>query len=454
MNVYFFAGFGAHRRRRLPGAAPPALRLLGPALVASLVLTFLPFHFDHEPVAPVPQLVLVRPARLPGAALGDAVARAVPRRPRPAVGPDAVGDARVERAPQPAPAAGRSPWSSCACCSAGTETMTTCFTLVLLALTGLIGAAPPPRAGPPARERRARSACSRSPSSCCCTRRSTTSARTATTSWPPAGRSTEQERYGLEDLADGAARPGATATTTLARLGRPMRRRTRRSRREGGQALDLLGTARLPRRALPADHPRVGPARAGTPLRAAPGDTIGEPVLDNGALVILLATLLGTIGGFAIVISLAGFSQIRVWNRVVLMIAFFAFVFAADLVRPCSIEPHHEGSLTWPAPFVGRPRPRGRRLRAVGRGHAAATRLRRRWTATSRATGRSSRRSSGPSPTARRCSSSRSCAFPEEPPFGRDARLRPAAALPPVRRLAPTGATGRSRAGPTPTGSG
>ena len=41
----------------------------------------------------------------------------------------------------------------------------------------------------------------------------------------------------------------------------------------------------------------------------------------------LPATLLGTIGGFAILHQPAGFSQIRVWNRIVLLIGFFAFVF-------------------------------------------------------------------------------------------------------------------------------
>ena len=73
-------------------------------------------------------------------------------------------------------------------------------------------------------------------------------------------------------------------------------------------------------------------------------------MLDNGALITLLATLLGTIGGFAVVISLAGFSQIRVWNRVVLMIAFFAFAFSADLLD--RLFDRVRGVLTWPGPFV------------------------------------------------------------------------------------------------------
>jgi phosphoglycerol transferase len=64
----------------------------------------------------------------------------------------------------------------------------------------------------------------------------------------------------------------------------------------------------------------------------------------------LLATLLGTIGGFAVVISMAGFSQIRVWNRVVLMIAFFAFAFSADIFDR-AVE-RLRGTLTWPAPFI------------------------------------------------------------------------------------------------------
>ena len=139
MNIYYFTGFGVTAARRLPRAAPPALR-------------FWAWPWCPPPPSPSSRSASAtasptssaartgtrrcRPLR---AALGDALARAVPGRPRPAVGSGPVGDAGRTCATT----SGRrrvADLSPCACCSPGTETMTTAFTLVLLALTGLIAA--------------------------------------------------------------------------------------------------------------------------------------------------------------------------------------------------------------------------------------------------------------------------------------------------------------------------
>ncbi len=92
-------------------------------------------------------------------------------------------------------------------------------------------------------------------------------------------------------------------------------------RSEGGQALGFLGIAGF----LGA----LWGAFSGRWRRERP-DT--RPGWDRSALreeattFTLLALLFGTIGGLSILVSMAGFSQIRVWNRIVLLIAFFAMV--------------------------------------------------------------------------------------------------------------------------------
>jgi phosphoglycerol transferase len=158
---------------------------------------------------------------------------------------------------------------------------------------------------------------------------------------------TEQERYGLKIsrmvLPDPRHRNDA-----LADIGAKGQEKSLVPS-EGGQALTFLGTVGfigLLYRILTRGWGRRTKG-ARHDVRAAPERSA---VLDNGALLALLATLLGTIGGFAIVISIAGFSQIRVWNRVVLMIAFFAFAFSAHWFD--RIVARLRGTLTWPAPFV------------------------------------------------------------------------------------------------------
>jgi phosphoglycerol transferase len=92
-------------------------------------------------------------------------------------------------------------------------------------------------------------------------------------------------------------------------------------RSEGGQALGVLGVAGFLGALWGAfagrwrrDRPDVRPGWDRSALR------------EDATTFTLLALLFGTIGGLSILVSMAGFSQIRVWNRIVLIIAFFAMV--------------------------------------------------------------------------------------------------------------------------------
>jgi phosphoglycerol transferase len=158
---------------------------------------------------------------------------------------------------------------------------------------------------------------------------------------------TEQERYGLKISRMVLPEP-RHRVDALGSLGARGQEKSPVPS-EGGQALTFLGTAGfllLLYRLVTRGWGRKPPDQRYDDRPVHERDAL----LDNGSLLVLAATLLGTVGGFAIVISLAGFSQIRVWNRIVLMIAFFAlacsahwFERAADRIR---------GVLSWPGPFV------------------------------------------------------------------------------------------------------
>ena len=294
----------------------------------SLVYTFLPFHFHHEQshmfrssywYAPIACLVLLWAMQWRERFLVD-----------------------------PNPPSGPSRWNSLvwnlrhnlrrrrvlavvAMCVllAGTETMTTSFTMVLLALTGLIGAL---RHREPARLLVNGALIGVLAVTFLVLLYPTLNyVRTYGQNDLAARRQvTEQERYGLKIsrmvLPDPRHRNDTLADDRAACAGElpgPLGGRARRSPSSGRSASSACSTGSSrpdgatneqdSRYELLSVHDR-------------------SSVLDNGALITFLATLLGTIGGFAVVISLAGFSQIRVWNRVVLMIAFFAFAFSADLL--------------------------------------------------------------------------------------------------------------------------
>lgn len=59
-----------------------------------------------------------------------------------------------------------------------------------------------------------------------------------------------------------------------------------------------------------------------------PPDDRGS-LLDHGALCTLIALPVATVSGFALLLSTAGFAQVRVWNRIVLLIAFFSMLVVA-----------------------------------------------------------------------------------------------------------------------------
>lgn len=73
-------------------------------------------------------------------------------------------------------------------------------------------------------------------------------------------------------------------------------------------------------------------------------------LLGYAGLSSTIAILFGTISGFALLLSIAGFSQIRVWNRIVVLIAFFAFIPIAMF-------------FDW---LIAKGRPRARHVGAIG----------------------------------------------------------------------------------------
>lgn len=54
-----------------------------------------------------------------------------------------------------------------------------------------------------------------------------------------------------------------------------------------------------------------------------------EQLLGLSGIAVVLSILFGTVSGLAVILSMAGFSQIRVWNRIVVLLAFFVFVVVA-----------------------------------------------------------------------------------------------------------------------------
>ena len=344
MNVYYLAGFGL-----TAGVTYLVLRHLRfsywAAAVFSLVYTFLPFHFHHEQshmfrssywYAPIACLVLLWAMQWRERFLVD-----------------------------PNPPSGPSRWNSLvwnlrhnlrrrrvlavvAMCVllAGTETMTTSFTMVLLALTGLIGAL---RHREPARLLVNGALIGVLAVTFLVLLYPTLNyVRTYGQNDLAARRQvTEQERYGLK-ISRMVLPDPRHRNHTLADLGRRAQENSPVPS-EGGQALTILGTIGFLGLLYRLVTSGWGHQREDSRYELLSVHDRSS-VLDNGALVTFLATVLGTIGGFAVVISLAGFSQIRVWNRVVLMIAFFAFAFSADLLD--RIIDRVRGVLTWPGPFV------------------------------------------------------------------------------------------------------
>lgn len=127
----------------------------------------------------------------------------------------------------------------------------------------------------------------------------------------------EQETYGLKIsqllLPSPDHRIGA--------VGAPARRATKGSRlySEGGQNLGLVGAVGLVVAVF-------GLITGG--LRRRSDEAVSDPSLlqEHAGLLSLVLVLLSTVSGLAMLLSLAGFAQIRVWNRAVVLIAFFALL--------------------------------------------------------------------------------------------------------------------------------
>lgn len=95
-------------------------------------------------------------------------------------------------------------------------------------------------------------------------------------------------------------------------------------RSEGGQALGILGTAGF--------FGALYGAFAGRRRTEAPDTRPAwhrDTLLEQATSTTVLALLFGTVGGLAVILALLGFAQIRVWNRIFLFVAFFAMVMVA-----------------------------------------------------------------------------------------------------------------------------
>jgi len=98
---------------------------------------------------------------------------------------------------------------------------------------------------------------------------------------------------------------------------------------EGGQQLGILGAAGL-LVTLGAVLTRGVPARSRAPL------SDRATLLRHGGLVSLLLIVVGTVSGLAMLLSVAGFTEVRTWNRVVVLIAFFAVLAVAMGLEWCT----------------------------------------------------------------------------------------------------------------------
>jgi phosphoglycerol transferase len=308
INLYFFLGFGV-----LAAVVFLVLRHLrfGPVVagIAALVYSFMPYHFTHGEMhlwrstyysAPLAALLLVW---------------ATAWRERFLKAPELVGKGSIRgnlRWPRVAGAV------AIAVLIAGTETMTTGFTMVLLGSGALVAAI---RFREPARLVGAIGLIGVMGITFGILSYPTLNFYRAYGTNEQAARRlvTESELYGLK-LSRMLTPQGGHRLHALSEIGnRAQERSTVRS--EGGQALGFLGIAGF----LGA----LWGAFSGRWRRERPDTRPGwdrSALREDATTFTLLALLFGTIGGLSILVSMAGFSQIRVWNRIMLIIAFFAMI--------------------------------------------------------------------------------------------------------------------------------
>jgi hypothetical protein len=317
VNAYFFLGFAL-----VAAAAHAVLRMLRfstiVAAAGALLYAFLPYHFFHAEghllraayfSTPVAALVILAVLDFRGCLLRD---------------PDgAVWPLPALRANLHTTRAGA--MLAAVVLIAVSETMTTFFTVVVLVLAGILVAC------------RDRSAAILVPVGAVVATLGLVYAIALVPNlvyWSSHGRNPEalhrvaidQETYGL--------RPSQLflpiENHRLAALRELQRKSNDQSPvpSEGGQQLGILGAAGL-LVALGAVLTRGVPARS----RAALSDR--ATLLRHGGLVSLLLIVVGTVSGLAMLLSVAGFTEVRTWNRVVVLIAFFAVLAVAIGLEWC-----------------------------------------------------------------------------------------------------------------------
>lgn len=311
INLYFFAGFGV-----LAAVTYLVLRHLRfgwvIAGIGALLYTFLPYHFIHFEMhlwrstyysAPLAALLLVW---------------ANAWRERFLVDPDQVGRGSVRgnlRWPRVAGAL------AVAVVVGGTETMTSGFAMTLLAAGAVVAAI---RWREPMRLVVAGVLIAAIGATFALLSYPTLNFYRAHGTNEDAARRivTESELYGLK-ISRLVTPQGGHRFGPLSDIGdKAQERSTVRS--EGGQALGILGTAGF----LGALYGALAGRRRTERPDTRPGwdrSSLGE----QASTVTVLALLFGVIGGFSVLLAMAGFAQIRVWNRIMLLIAFFALTVVA-----------------------------------------------------------------------------------------------------------------------------
>ena len=142
---------------------------------------------------------------------------------------------------------------------------------------------------------------------------SSTTGRTARTMRPVAASVTESECYGLK-LSRLVTPPGGHRFNPLSDIG------CEGPGQEPGPERGRPGPrpprhGRLPRRLYGALAHGLRRDRTARGDLRRPDDR--QALWETQVLITVLAVLFGTIGGFSILLSMAGFSQVRVWNRIV-----------------------------------------------------------------------------------------------------------------------------------------
>lgn len=318
MNVYFFTGIGV-----TTAAAHVALRHLrfraGTALVAALALAWLPFRLGHGQYhlwrtsfwwVPLSIVVVLWTLHWRERFLID---------PSPP-GHDRWRDALRWNLTHNLRRRRLAVFALMLVVLGGSETMTTAFTLTLLGLLGLVAAA---------RRRDALTLLVHATVAAALALvfliglQSTLRFVAANGTNADAARRSpvEQELFGLKIsellLPDPSHR--------WSDLGEPIRRLRAESPvpSEGGQTIGLLGAAGFLGATVHALTRGWGHRRRED---RPPHDR--DALRDDLGLIVVTATLVATISGGAIFLSMAGFSQVRVWNRMSLLIGFCSLAFA------------------------------------------------------------------------------------------------------------------------------